>query len=452
MRIFEYPYIIITILFVGFLVMGAVGLYFFLKSSHAANGTEEVGFSGVGKLEGDFRKAAELYKSRSVVYIDISLDSMSRLYSESKAMRILSQIRPLLLAAFCVDGGSLCPYGASSFVAHCVCESEHMISRIEKCAGNAEKILIESGALNIARVTFGIYSTKSTEVNFNTAVSRAKQACTVAEEKKLSFCEWDLNKANSLEKKIKIENNIHSEIENNNFFLEYQPIIDAGTDKIMGAEVLSRLNSGSDGVLSPGAFLSAVNSVGLNEKFDYYIFEKNCKWISNDINRRGGYVYTINFSRSTLCDPAFAENIISLVEKYGLRYSSIAVEILEDRELSDEKKKTMTESISKLREKGVLVLLDDFGKGYTSFTDLSNFAIDIVKIDKEITQKAVSETGFVILKNIIRTAKDLGFRTLCEGIETEEQKRIVCEAGCDFMQGYYFYRPMQVAELQKLLD
>ena len=82
---------------------------------------------------------------------------------------------------------------------------------------------------------------------------------------------------------------------------------------------------------------------------------------------------------------------------------------------------------------------------------MSAFDINIVKIDKTITQNAITESGFVILKNIIRTAHDLGFKTLCEGIETEEHKQTVVTAGCDMLQGYYFYRPMPVAQLETLI-
>ena len=163
------------------------------------------------------------------------------------------------------------------------------------------------------------------------------------------------------------------------------------------------------------------------------------------------YVYTINFSRFTLCDPTLAENIIKIIEKYGIDYSCIAVEILEDKSLNDDEKSAMTENLKCLKEKGMLIFLDDFGKGYTSFGDLAEFDISIVKIDKEITQNATNPTGIVILKNIIRTAHDLGFKTLCEGIETEEHKKIVADAGCDLLQGYYFYRPMPVAQLETLL-
>ena len=123
-----------------------------------------------------------------------------------------------------------------------------------------------------------------------------------------------------------------------------------------------------------------------------------------------------------------------------------------DTLLNKDEKSVMIENIKRLRKKGMLILLDDFGKGYTSFTDLAKFDIDIVKIDKTITQNADNETGFVILKNIVRTAHDLGFRTLCEGIETKEQKDVAIKAGCDILQGYYFYHPMPVTQLDTLLE
>ena len=112
----------------------------------------------------------------------------------------------------------------------------------------------------------------------------------------------------------------------------------------------------------------------------------------------------------------------------------------------------MIENLKRLKEKGVLILLDDFGKGYTNFGDLAELDISIVKIDKSITQNSVTQTGFVILKNIIQTAHDLGFKTLCEGIETDEHKKTVAEAGCDILQGYYFHRPMPVKQFETLFE
>ena len=449
--IFEYPYVIITILALSFLVMGLIGLYFTLKSVKTAKGSAEKSFCGIGKIENDFEKAGANRKNRCIVYIFISLDNMKRLYSESKAIRMYEQIKKILFNHLCLGiDGEISLYGKENFVALNSLKSGEIAQCIDKCFEEINEVFVKHSAVNVVRMNFGYLCTSSTEVSFKTALSRAKQACSMAEDKNVLYCQWDSSNGKEFERKIKIENNIQNEIDNNRFFLEYQPILDAKTNKIIGAEVLSRLNSPTEGVLTPRFFLSAVNNVGLNEKFDYYIFEKNCKWISSDKENRTKYVYTINFSRHTLCDKDLAQNIINIIEKYGIDYSCIAVEILEDKSLNEDEKSTMIKNLTTLKEKGMLILLDDFGKGYTSFGDLSDFDINIVKIDKSITQNAINKTGFLILKNIIRTAHDLGFKTLCEGIETEEHKKTVVDAGCDMLQGYYFFRPMPVTQLETL--
>lgn len=453
MQIFEYPYVIITVLVMFFIVIGLVGLYFTIKSVRTATDTVEKSFCSTGKLENDFEKATALRKNRCVIYISVSLDSMKRLYPESRAFRIYEQLKKILLKYFCVGfDGEIAVYGEDGFVVLCSMEAEKVNKYIDGCFDEISKMFISNGVVNVVYVNFGYHCTSSTEVSFKTALSRAKQACSIAEHNDMLCRQWDSSDAKSFEIKIKIENNIHNEIDNNRFFLEYQPVIDAKTEKLIGAEVLSRLNSSTEGILTPFSFLSAVNNVGINDKFDYYIFEKNCKWISSDKENRGKYVYTINFSRSTLCDENFADTIIKIVEEYGVDYSCIAIEILEDKNLNEQEKNRITQNLTCLKEKGMLVLLDDFGKGYTSFGDLTDFDINIVKIDKSITQNAINKTGFLILKNIIITAHDLGFKALCEGIETEEHKKAAVDAGCDMLQGYYFNRPMPVTQFEKLFE
>ncbi len=451
MNFFEYPYVIITILAMFFFALGLFGLYFTMKSVMTSRGSTKKSFCSIGKIENDFEKATSLGKNCTLIYISTSLDSAERLYSESRARRIHEQIKNILFSHLCLTvNGELSLYGSESFIAFNSLSPQKLNVRIEECFEEINKAFAKHGAVNIVSIHFGYIVTGSAEVSFKTALGRAKQSCSIAEDKDVLYHRWDSANGKEFERKIKIENNIQNEIDNNRFFLEYQPILDAGTEKIIGAEVLSRLNSETEGVLTPYFFLSAVNNVGLNEKFDYYIFEKNCKWIASDKEKRSKYVYTINFSRNTLCDENLSENIINIVDKYGIDYSCIAVEILEDKDLSDNEKTVMVNNLTQLKKKGVLILLDDFGKGYTGFGDLNDFDISIVKIDKDITQNAITETGFVILKNIIRTAHDLGFKTLCEGIETKEHKNIVIKAGCDMFQGYYFYRPMPVTQLETL--
>lgn len=453
MNFFEYPYVIITILAFFILLMGLFGLFFTMKSAKTAKGKAHKSFCGIGKIESDFAKAGSARKSRTLMYISLSQDALTRLHSASTAALIYDQVKNVLFFNLCLHtGGEISIHGKESFISLSYLEPESLEKEIENCFNEINAVLSKNDAINVMRIYFGYHTTSATDISFSTALDRAKQACSIAEDKDLLFCRWDSASSKEFERKIKIENSIQNEIDNNRFFLEYQPVIDAKTNKIIGAEVLSRLNSPTEGVLTPGTFLSALNNVGLNKKFDYYIFEKNCKWISSDPDKRKKYFYTINFSRFTLCDPSLADTVLGIIAEYGIDCSCIAVEILEDKSLTENEKTIMVKNLGRLKEKGVMILLDDFGKGYTSFGDLMDFDISIVKIDKSITQNAATSSGFVILKNIINTAHDLGFKTLCEGIETQEHKNIVIEAGCDILQGYFFYRPMPVSQLEALFD
>ena len=450
MHIFENPFIVILVLAVGVVLLAAVGVYFAIKGIKTAEGNLDNRFITVGKTESVFNKLGKKGENRTLLYVSLSADNPRGLYSEPD---LLSEIKHILLTTLTTEENSfISVYDEKNFVVLLNCDSSTACSKVEFCQAELNNCLIKYGVLNVVNVRFGIYFAASSGTLFDEVISRAKQACMLANNQKIPYAEWNFSSGKALEKKIKIENNIENEIDNNRFFLEYQPVIDAKTKKIIGAEVLSRLNSENDGVLTPRSFLSAVDSVGINQKFDYYIFEKNCKWISNDKKQREGYKYTINFSRATLSEPEFVEKITDIAEKYDLKFSCLAVEILEDKNIDGDAKKQMIENLSTLKEKGVSILLDDFGSGYTTFGDLQNLDISIVKIDKEITQNSVTKTGFIILKNVIQTSKDIGFKTLCEGIETEEQEKAAIEAGCDLLQGYYYYRPMSVSNLEKILE
>ena len=452
MQIFEYPYNIIVISVVSFFILGGIAIFFAARGLKNTNYEEKNDFSNISKLESCFIKSGKLRENRCVMYICIFLDNYRNLYSEEKTERALASIKQVLLDSFSPrKNGSIASYGECTYVAYSTLEAEEVRRNIESFNSLMTQCLIDNSALNIVEVKTGTFFAVGSDVSFDEAINRAKQACVFAKNEKISHVEWNVNNRKALEKKIEIENNIESEIDNNRFFLVYQPVIDAKTKEIIGAEVLSRLNSSSSGILQPGSFLSAVDSVGLNNKFDYYIFEKSCKWISNDKKQREGYKYTINFSRSTLSDPEFVDKILAITEKYNLNSSCLAVEILEDKNIADDAKKQMTENLTALKEKGISILLDDFGSGYTTFGDLQNLDISIVKIDRAITQNAVTENGYIILENIIHMAKSIGFKTLCEGVENQEMEEAAIRAGCDLLQGFYYYKPMPAIMLENLI-
>ena len=440
---------IISAFVLCFVGLCAAGIAFAVRGVKIANGEPEKELTIVRDLEKSFRKLGKQCENRCVMYVGLSVENLHDIHLRRL---VLSEIRKLLLQHF-ADGqeSAVALYEENDHVVLSTWPAEEVRERVETYQEELRQCLLKYSVLNVVSAKLGICYAEGTSLTFSDAVNRASQALIMAKKENVPYMEWDINNGTALEKRIKIENTIEKEIESNNFYLVYQPILDAKTRKIIGAEVLSRLNAEDGKVVQPGGFLPAVDAVGINNKFDYYIFEKNCKWISKNRPQREKYTYTINFSRATLCDPAFADKILQIAESYDLKFSCLAVEILEDKNLEGKEQKQMMENLKLLKEKGVSVLLDDFGHGATTFCDLENVTVSIVKVDKSVTQAATSKDGFAILENIIRIAHELGFEALCEGIETQAQEDAVIAAGCDFLQGFYYYRPMPVASLEELL-
>lgn len=452
MRIFLYPYITVTLLAVSILILGAIGIYFGHKAFKTAVGEDESsGFTTPGKLEAAFCKLGKSRKNRVVVYINFSLDNAIKMYSEPRAWNMLFKIKSLVSDSF---GSSfwMAVIGKKNCIALTSAKESEAVLKIRQCRESITAASAKSEELNLIKANFGLYCAVASDISFYEAVRRAESASIIAKNSNAVYSVWNGTAGKELESKLKIENSIKNEIDSNSFFLEYQPVVNAKTKNIVAVEVLSRLNSKQDGIITPEKFLSALDSVSLSDTFDYYIFEKNCKWISNKRDVRERYNYAVNFSRTTLCDPQFAEKIIGILDKYNISSSTVSLEVLEDKKVDGKAKKQIMENLKKIRAKGISVLLDDFGGGYTSFDDLQNFEIDIVKIDKSITKNLDTEVGYSIFRNVVRTAKDLGLKVICEGVETSAQEAAALDVGCDMLQGFYYYKPVPVARLEELFE
>jgi len=451
MHIFTGPQGIVALLIAGLVLLGAFGAYFAIRCAKASGEKRATAYSNVSRLENVFTKQGRRKENRCVFYIGVYLEKALNVYDETKIWHVYTEIKEILLNVFSGEGtGEIAPYEQRNFIALTRWDLNTANENIKKAYERIKVCLKKNEVFGTVDVKFGYFCAFSGNIGFDEAISRAKTACISAEDREKGHVEWHGDA--ELKKNIRMERNIEKEIEGNRFFLEYQPVVDAKTKKVVAAEVLSRLNSGEDGIVMPKDFLSAINTMSLNEKFDCYVFEKVCKWISNDKERRTSCVYTVNFSRTTLAGYEFAEIIDRIIAKYGVSYNNFAVEILEDKDVLGESVDQIKKNITILRNKGMTASIDDFGSGYTSFNDLQNLPIDTIKIDRKLVKNTNTSTGLAIFNNIVKTAKDIGVKTVCEGVETPEQAEIAIGAGCDMLQGFYYYKPMPVKQFEKLFE
>ena len=238
-------------------------------------------------------------------------------------------------------------------------------------------------------------------------------------------------------------------IENDLFSLVMQPAMNFRTNTLCTGEILSRLNHPEHGIISPDAFLPIVDSLGLQPKFDRYIFRKSCAWISRALAAGESFdCISINFSRTTLSDVNLSQDLIKIADRYGLPHSTLGIEITE--QIPETDVNDLLDTLNQLKAAGFRIILDDFGSGVTSFKDLMRYPLDIVKIDRSLLLQAGTEQGAAAFRGLVATATDLGAEVVCEGIETEAHNRFARAAGCHYGQGYLYFKPTpqdQVFEL-----
>ncbi|MTM22059.1 EAL domain-containing protein, partial [Turicibacter sanguinis] len=225
------------------------------------------------------------------------------------------------------------------------------------------------------------------------------------------------------------------------FFLVYQPKLDVKTEKVHSVEVLTRWQHQDYGVISPIDFLKIIKQMGNQYEFDLFIIKKSCKEIKDLL----GYIdnFSVNVSISTLNQVNFSNAIENILEEAGIRPTYLTVEILEDENISDYKNVAL--NLNNLIQKGIRISLDDFGSGYSSYYRLLELNVSELKIPKEFFQENFEFTSKneKILFGIINMCKEMGIQTVAEGIESISDAQYVKKLGVDYIQGYYYSKPLK---------
>lgn len=236
--------------------------------------------------------------------------------------------------------------------------------------------------------------------------------------------------------------------ERREFIPYFQPLIDAQTGRIASAEMLVRWAHPTKGILAPAAFLDTAANMGILKRIDEIVFASVHGALSRfdeagvDLPR-----VAVNVSAARLADPTFIHDIKSS----GIKPERLTIEILESVYL-DRMGDVVRWTIDELDELGVTIALDDFGTGHASVSGLLKIRPSILKIDRNFIQPMVEEENTrPLVASIVGIGKSLGMRVVAEGVETEEHAHLVSEMGCDYLQGFYFGKPMSEADLRDSL-
>jgi len=250
---------------------------------------------------------------------------------------------------------------------------------------------------------------------------------------------------------LTLHNEMHEALKKDEFEVYYQPIVDAKNKEVVAAEALIRWNHPKYGLIPPIVFIPLMEKTGFVIELGKYILEEVLKQQKRwELFKFKQIEVSINLTLLEIESEGFVENVAKQLQFHQINPENIKYEITEGSAMISEE--LTHKQFTALKKLGIPIALDDFGTGYTSFSYLKKFPADVLKIDKTLVDYILTnKEDQRIVKAMIELGHNLGVKIVVEGIENKRMYELIASYGCDFMQGYYFSKPLPVFEFQKLL-
>jgi diguanylate cyclase (GGDEF)-like protein/PAS domain S-box-containing protein len=247
--------------------------------------------------------------------------------------------------------------------------------------------------------------------------------------------------------RLELEGSLRRALENGEFELYYQPLVDTSTSEAVGAEALVRWNS-PDGLVAPFKFIPLAEETGLIVPLGAWVMEEACRqaqaWTLAHPDQPPLEI-SVNLSAHQLSRPNIVGEVDDILQRTGLRPEQLCLEITETVIMRDAE--AAITSLRQLKRLGLQLAIDDFGTGYSSLSYLKQFPVDVVKVDRTfIAGLGDTAVDSEIVAAVIRLAAACGITAVAEGVETEEQRAMLDELGCPLIQGYLISKPMPAAD------
>jgi len=330
-------------------------------------------------------------------------------------------------------------------------ESQEEVDRQEKVGAVfdvakrvGEEETVVKGIPFRVQIVAGSYLIRDNDQNPEIVINRARTGLSVAIENNVPYRRYDPMFDQKTAERVQLIARVRDGLVKQQFQLFYQPKICMRTGRHVGSEALLRWFDQDNRMVMPGLFMPKVESTSLIDPVTRFVIAKACE----NIKSHNLMSVSINFAIDNLMNSALIEDLGRIVASYGVSPESLEIEITEGALIRDpEQAKT---AVRTLRDQGFKVSLDDFGTGYSSFQYLTHLPLSGLKIDRAFVENLeTSADARTIMESMISMAKALKLEVTVEGIETEEQRKIVTDLGADLVQGFHYSRPLPLTEYQQ---
>lgn len=253
-------------------------------------------------------------------------------------------------------------------------------------------------------------------------------------------------------RRVTLQNELQRALKNREFIVYYQPKINVRDGSTAGCEALVRWQKAPGKIVSPGVFIDVAEETGLINQIGDYVLEEACSAAARWADDGMPCSVAVNVSSLQFARENFSAIVGQVLEKTGLPHELLELELTESVAMTNPDR--LMEQVMPLRDRGVRFAIDDFGTGHSSLSYLSRLPFDVFKIDQSFVREMTEDKhARVIVQTVLAMAESLGYRTVAEGVETREHFAFLQLHCCDYIQGYYFSRPLPedefVARLQQ---
>jgi len=305
--------------------------------------------------------------------------------------------------------------------------------------------VIDHRSLSV-RASLGIASFPEHGATADTLLQKADVAMYVAKTDGVGISVYAQNRDQNTHRRLTLISELRKGLDENQFYLEYQPILHLRTDLIIGVEALVRWKHPQHGRVLPGNFIHMAEQTGLINPLTTIVLETAIReWSRQPMHPP--LTVSVNLSPRTLRDPMLPQRIAGMLAVFSAPHASLALEITENILMSDPARSM--DCLKRLHEMGVRIVIDDFGTGYSSLSYLRRLPADELKIDRSFVAGLMSGQDDVIVRSTIDLAHNLGLTVVAEGVENADVMRRLLAMGCDAAQGTFISPPGSAAEIRE---